>query len=184
MLVCLFLLFSQARCFHRGFPHLKETQNNLVSFKYRFRFVGNAREIPRKFLGANFGEGKENPDVMRSIESVLSANKKLNRTAFRRIWTFVIAPALTVAGLSGTASAIALNLFDGEKAVPAVVEWLLAIAQGAMILHVLCGGICFGIAKKNQLKSPISFAGRGFVSGYIVIADLLEDDPASGKQIK
>jgi hypothetical protein len=174
--VCFASVFSLARSFQTSF-RLSEIAKTELKLSSRFQdaAVSNflKEQRSRDHVSVPISVLNSNPFI--SFESILSANKRMKRTHFRWAWTFLIAPTLTVASLAGTGLSAVLTMLKHQNAeIPPVIECLLNAAQGAMILHLICGGICFGIARTKALNSPLSCGLKGFVSGFIVVSDLLE----------
>ena len=112
--------------------------------------------------------------TLEKIESVLSANKNLKRSPLRKMWTFVVAPSLTMLAVTGVLVKGAVNT-EGTDYFTKAIGILLDVSYLANILHIVSALICFRIAKAKNIES-FTLALKGFISGFIVATDLLETE--------
>ena len=112
--------------------------------------------------------------ALEKIESVLSANKNLKRSPLRKIWTFAVAPSLTMLAVTGVLVKGAVNT-EGTDYFTKAIGILLDVSYLANILHIVSALICFRIAKAKNIES-FTLALKGFISGFIVATDLLETE--------
>jgi hypothetical protein len=107
----------------------------------------------------------------KDFEAILSVNKTLARSPIRRLWTFYIAPSSTAAAAVGTLIAIIKERVDVHHQ-STFIDLILKMAEFAIILHVFSGLFAFKVAKERNHENPIECGIKGFVSGFIVLADL------------
>jgi hypothetical protein len=150
---------------------------------------GNARSIGlQRKLAARIGREsnfKSHPKFCLSlctkdVEGALSVNKKLTRSPIRRLWTFCIAPSLSSAAVLGIFVAIFLEQVD-VKHQNTGIDHMLQIAEFASILHAFSGLLAFKSAMERGLENPLQIGIKGFISGFVVLADLPETNINSEK---
>jgi hypothetical protein len=125
--------------------------------------------------GINFRRAKSQPAIRacfcsKGAEAFLSVNKNLVRSPIRRLWTFHIAPSLSAAAVIGTLIALIHEKDINQQRT--LIDYILKLAEFSVILHAFSGLLAFKVAKERNLENPLESGIKGFISGFVVLADL------------
>jgi hypothetical protein len=116
----------------------------------------------------------------KDVEVALSVNKNLARSPIRRLWTFYIAPCLTATAVLGSFIAVILEQVDEKHHPSTFIDYILQLAKFAFVLHSLSGLLAFKVAVERDLQNPLEYGAKGFISGFVVLADVLETNSKTG----